>query len=199
MIWSVASARSNWRRSAWLRSTATCLNDWISSPARWRLATSWSAAAWLRRDELVEPRAAQRRLLELVGEHLAAPREARRHGEADADGIVDLVGDAGDEAAERGELLRLDQVLLGVAQLGERVLGVVLGGAQLLLGLALGDRVVAEHLDGARHVADLVARRGAVDRAVVAAVGDVAHRRHQPLQRPPDALRRRRSRPPPWR
>src|SRR5271166_1802364 len=103
MIWSVASARSNWRRSAWLRSTATCLKDWISSPARCKLATSWPAAAW--------------------------------HAETNSSSR-------------------------------ERVLGAVLGGTQLLLGLALGDRVVAEPLDGARHVADLVARGGAVDRTV---------------------------------
>ncbi len=44
-IWSVASLRLNCRRSACDRSTATCLNDWISSPARCRFATSCPAAS----------------------------------------------------------------------------------------------------------------------------------------------------------
>ena len=46
-ICSVASPSSNMRRSAWLRSTATCLNAWIRSAARLRLATSCFAASWL--------------------------------------------------------------------------------------------------------------------------------------------------------
>ncbi len=46
-ICSVDSARSNRRRSVWLLSTATCLNDWIRSAARLRLATSCLAASLL--------------------------------------------------------------------------------------------------------------------------------------------------------
>ncbi len=106
----------------------------------------------------VEPRAAQLPVLQLGREALAAARQARRDRHADADRIVDLVRDAGDQAAERGQLLGLDQALLGVAQLGQRLLGALLGGAQLLLGAPLGDGVLAEHLDRARHLADLVAR-----------------------------------------
>ena len=48
-IWSVDSLKLNWRRSAWDRSTATCLKDWINSPARCRFATScWAASRQVR-------------------------------------------------------------------------------------------------------------------------------------------------------
>ena len=121
MIWSVASLRLNCRRSACERSTATCLNDWISSPARCRLPTSCCAASRRAADEFLELRAPQRRAgshlgLELVG----AAGEARRHRQADADRIVDLMGDAGDQAAERGQPFGIDQVLLGGVQFQQR-------------------------------------------------------------------------------
>ncbi len=110
-----------------------------------------------RQHELLELRSPQRRLrLQVVLERGGAALEAGGHRQADADGIVHLVRDAGDEAAERGQPLRVDQVLLGRAQLGQRVLGLFLRRAQLVFRLLLGDRVFAEHLDGARHRADLV-------------------------------------------
>ena len=94
--------------------------------------------------------------------------EQRGGGERDAERRVDLVRDAGDELAERGELLRLDQVGLRLLQLGERRVGAVLGFAQRLLAAAdLGD----EDVGGARHVAELVA---AVE------VGDRPGARHSP-------------------
>ena len=157
------------RRSAWLRSTATCLNDWIRSAARLRLATSCLAASWLpaMNSSSLERRTAPSRTSS--ANCVAAPREARRHGQADADRIVDLVRDAGDQAAERGELLRLDQALLRVLQLAQRVLGMLLGSLELELGLPLGDGILAEHLDGAGHLADLVVR--------VDVVGPCAHSR----------------------
>ena len=169
MICSVDSLRSKERRSAWLRSTATCLKAWISSPARWRLATSWFGASRLPATNSVrrERRIAPRRDLAL--ELVAAARQARGDREADPDRVVDLVRDAGDEAAEGRELLGLDQARLRVAQLGERRFGAFLRGAQRGLGLALGDGVLAEDVDGARHLADLVAglegpRRGGRNR-----------------------------------
>ena len=64
---------------------------------------------------------------------------------------------AGDQAAERRQLLGGDQVLLGFAQVVERLFGALLRGAQLVLGLALGDGVLAKHRDRPRHLADLVA------------------------------------------
>ena len=39
------------------------------------------------------------------------------------------MGDAGDQAAERGELLGLDQAVLRVLQIAQRVFGALLGGA----------------------------------------------------------------------
>ncbi len=98
------------------------------------------------------------------------------------------MGDAGDEAAERRELFGLDQVLLRVSQLRQSLFGTFLGGPQIGLGPILGDRVLAKHLDGTRHVADFVAGRGAVGRPVVAAERNRAHCSHQALERLADAL-----------
>ena len=142
-------------------------------------------------DELVELGLAHRAVADLRGELVAAPREARRHGQADADRIVDLVGDARDQAAERGELLRLDQALLRLLQLAQRGLGILLGGLELDLGLPLGDGVLAEHLDRPRHLADLVAGVGVADGLAVVAGHDRVHGGHQRPQRTDDAARDR--------
>ena len=99
------------------------------------------------------------------------------------------MGDAGDQAAERGQPFGVDQVLLGGVQFEQRALGLLLRGAQLILGLALGDGVFAEHLDRARHRADLVAGHGALHLAIVIAGGDRMHRRHDLLQRQADLQR----------
>ena len=64
--------------------------------------------------------------------------------------------DAGDQAAERRQALRVDQVLLRGVQFKQRALGLFLGRAQFVLGVALGDGVFAEYLHRARHRADLV-------------------------------------------
>ena len=170
MIWSVASLSVNCRRSACERSTATCLKDWISSPARCRLATSCPAAS---REVRTNSSSCERRKpavgSQLGLEHLGPPREARGDRQADADRIVDFMGDAGDQAAERGQAFGVDQVLLRGVELEQRAFGLFLGGAQLVLGLALGDGVFAEHLDRARHGADLVAGARALHLAVVVA------------------------------
>ena len=109
-------------------------------------------------DEFLELRPAQLRVGFQFGlEHFGAAGETRRHRQADADRIVDLMGDAGDQAAERRQPFGVDQVLLGGVQFEQRALGLLLRGAQLVLGLALGDGVFAEHLHRARHRADLVA------------------------------------------
>ena len=47
--------------------------------------------------------------------------------------VLDLVGDAGGQLAERGELLGLDQPILRRAQIGERLFGGEPGLARLLL------------------------------------------------------------------
>src|SRR3954471_6338167 len=63
--------------------------------------------------EFFQLRAAQAAVALVLGlENLRAPGKARRNGEADADRIVDLVRDAGDEAAEGCEPFGIDQVLL---------------------------------------------------------------------------------------
>ena len=163
----LAAARTA-RRSAWLRSTATCLKAWIRSAARWRLATSCLAASWL---PAMNSSSRERRIgavADLGAKIVAAAREARRHRQADADRIVDLVRDAGDQAAERGELLGLDQAsAASPAARAARFSACSFEAAQLVLGLALGDGVLAEHLDRARHLADLVARLGAARRSAV--------------------------------
>ncbi len=97
--------------------------------------------------------------------------------------------DAGDQAAERGELLGRDQALLRLAQVLERALGALLRGAQFVLGLALGDGVLAEHFERARHVADLVARLGAADQVIVFLRDDRLHRIDDLLERQADAAR----------
>ena len=120
-------------------------------------------------DEFVELGAAQRLGLQFVFEDFGAAGKAGGHREADADRIVDLVGDAGDQAAKRGETFGVDQVLLRGVELEQRALGPFLRGAQFLFGLPLGDGVVAEHFDRARHRADLVLGLGALHLAVVIA------------------------------
>ena len=74
----------------------------ISSSASSRRASS-SGAALMHVGELVDQLARQRR--EIVDE---------------IERVLDLVGDAGGELAERGELLRLDQPVLRLAQVVER-------------------------------------------------------------------------------
>jgi hypothetical protein len=46
--------------------------------------------------------------------------------------VLDLVGDAGGQLAERGHLLRLDQPVLGAAQIGKCGLGGGTGAARFL-------------------------------------------------------------------
>ena len=76
------------------------------------------------------------------------------------------MGDAGDEAAERGQPLGVDQVLLRGVEFEQRCFGLFLGGAQFSFRLALGDGVLAKHVHGARHGADLVSGGGALNPAV---------------------------------
>src|SRR5262249_57781450 len=57
-------------------------------------------------EEFLEPRAPQRSRGDLLGEIIAAAREARRHREADADRIVDLLRAPGEPAAARAALAR---------------------------------------------------------------------------------------------
>ena len=141
-------------------------------------------------DEFLQLRPPQRRIRPQLGlEHLGAARKAGCHRQADADRVVDFMGDAGDQAAERRQPFGVDQVLLGGVELEQRALGLLLGGAQFVLGLALGDGVFTEHLDRARHRADLVPGAGALHLAAVIARGDGVHRRHDLLQRQPDAER----------
>ena len=45
------------------------------------------------------------------------------------------MGDARDQAAERGQPFGVDQILLGGVQFVQRVLGLFLGSAQLVFGL----------------------------------------------------------------
>ena len=66
-------------------------------------------------DELDQHGAAHRARGDLLGEVRAAVRERRGDRQADADRAVDFVGHAGDEAAERGEPLSLDEIALRFA------------------------------------------------------------------------------------
>src|SRR5450432_3692725 len=96
-------------------------------------------------NEFLELGTTDRTVADLFGELRASPREARRDREADADRIVDFMGDAGHQAAERGELLRFDQASLRILQLAQRVFGVLLGGLEVEVGLPLDDGIGAEY------------------------------------------------------
>ncbi len=139
-------------------------------------------------DEFVELGATDTAPSRIVGrEMVAAACKARRHRQADADRVVDLVRDAGDQAAERRQLLRFDQALLRFLQLPQRSFRAVLRCLQLHLGLAFGDGVLAEHLNGPRHFADFVARIDVARRTGVVAGHDGMHGVHQRAQWPHDA------------
>src|SRR5260370_32043013 len=85
-------------------------------------------------NEFLQLRAAQAAVaLELGLEDLAAPGKTRGNGQADADRVVDLMRAACDEAAQRCEPLGIDQILLRGVELEQRALGLLLGGAQLVL------------------------------------------------------------------
>ena len=141
-------------------------------------------------DEFLQLRAAQLAIGSQLGlEHFRAAREAGRDRQADADRVVHFMGDTGDQAAKRRQTFRVDQVLLGGVQFEQGALGLLLGIAQLVLGLALGDGVFAEYLHRARHRADLVRGIRALHAPVVIARGDRAHRRHDLMQGQPDAQR----------
>jgi hypothetical protein len=92
-----------------------------------------------------------------------------------------------DQAAERRQTLRVDQVLLGGVQFEQGALGLLLGRAQLVFGLALGDGVLAEDFHRARHRADFIIGAGALYVPVVIAGCDGLHRGHDLLQGKPDA------------
>ena len=134
-------------------------------------------------EELVEARAPQRARADLLGELVAPAGEARGHGQADADRVVHFVRDAGDESAERRKLLRGDEVLLRLAQVLERLLRAIFRGAQFVLGLALGNGVLAKHCHPARHFSDLVARLRSLNGLVVFLRYDGVHRGHDLLER----------------
>ena len=106
--------------------------------------------------------------------------------------VLDLVGDAGGELAERGELLGLHQAVLRGPQFLQRLRQ--FGGAlldflfeadrRLLLfrhELIEGDRIVAEYFDGARHFGDLIAATGG-NHDVAPAADDGAHAARQGRQ-----------------
>ena len=190
MIWSVASLRENCRRSACERSTATCLNDWISSPARCRLATSCCEAS---REDCTNSSSCERR--RPPSPLSWASKISVRRAKLDATvrlmpiGLLTSCATPATRPPSAASRLGVDQILLRGVELEQRALGLLLGRAQLVLGLALRDRVLAEHLDRARHGADLVACLGALHLAVEVAERDRAHRGHDLLQRQPDRQR----------
>ena len=108
---------------------ATCLNDWISSAARLRLATSCEDASRpvsrnsLRLDRLRLPCASSAAITAI----LRSSEEATR--QAGADRIVDLVRDTGHQPTECGEFFGFYQRVLGLAQILQRRLGGIPGAA----------------------------------------------------------------------
>src|SRR6516162_11196884 len=125
--------------------------------------------------EVLEPRPTQWAQTDLLGEIVASAGKAGGNRKADADRIVDLMRDAGDKTTERGELLGGDKILLRLARILKRFLGALFGGAQLVLGLAPGNGVLAKYGDRARHLANLVARLRSLDGRIVSLVH---HRMH---------------------
>ena len=91
-------------------------------------------------EKIVQARAAQIAALDLGGEVRGLALQRGSDRQADADGIVDLVRNAGHQSSERCELFRLDQRHLGFAQIAQRSLGGVARLAHLLLAaLAFAD------------------------------------------------------------
>ena len=91
-------------------------------------------------EEFVEAGAPEIAARDFGGEHRGLALQRRGHRQADADGIVDLVGDARHQPPERRELFRLDQRVLGLAQIAQRRFGGILGLAHLqFAALALAD------------------------------------------------------------
>ena len=96
--------------------------------------------------------------------------QRRGHRQADADGIVDLVGDAGHQPPERCELFRLDQRMLGLAQIAQRRFGGILGLAHLqFAALALAD--IERDGDDALDLAVGVEQRQLVDQPLPQVAG----------------------------
>ena len=81
--------------------------------------------------------------------------------------VLDLVGDAGSQLAERRHLFSLNQIGLGRLQVVQRRLGGIARGADLRLGsLSFAfepvplDQAVAQHAERSRHRPDLIDARG---------------------------------------
>ena len=66
-------------------------------------------------EEIVEDRSPQIAALDLGGELRGLALQRRCHREADADRVVDLVRDAGDQTSQGRELLGLDERVLGLS------------------------------------------------------------------------------------
>ncbi|MGC4090170.1 MAG: hypothetical protein QM756_20280 [Polyangiaceae bacterium] len=133
-----------------------------------------SAAAWRISVELVEiefDRTAHRThdAAELVERGVVVPRQA---------------GESRWQIGQARAQVRLRQIVQLAADLGHRLLAILIAGF-------LGDRGVAEHQDGARHIAQFVhaIRIGHGD--VVAASGQVGHRLGQVRDRTGDELGQR--------
>ena len=91
-------------------------------------------------EKFIEARSPEIAARHFGGEHRRLAFQRRGHRQADADGIVDLMGDARHQPPERRELFGLDQRVLGLAQIAQRRFGGILGLAHLLLAaLALAD------------------------------------------------------------
>ena len=99
------------------------------------------------------------------------------------------MGDAGDQATERRQLLGGNETLLRLAQIAERLFRALLRGAQLGLGLVLGNRILAKHRHRPCHFPDFIVRLGALNGLVVFFRDDGVHSGHDFPKRPDDAAR----------
>src|SRR5262249_20091095 len=176
-IGSVDSRRSNGRRSAWLRSTATCLNDCTNSPARWRLATSWLAASRppSRNSSSRERRSGPAPTSFANSSHLRAKLDATvRLMPMGLFTSCATPATRPPSAASFSAAMRL----CCASQVVERLLRAILGRAQLVLRLALGNGIFAKDRDRARHLADFIAGMRSLNGLVVLLGDDGVHRGH---------------------
>ncbi|EGY01415.1 hypothetical protein AZA_66964 [Nitrospirillum viridazoti Y2] len=102
--------------------------------------------------EIHQRRPARRTIGEIIAEFPQAVGQEGGGGIADAHRRVQLVRHPGHQFAQRGQLFRLHQALLGVAQFLQRPRGFGMGPRRfLLMAVAFGDVVVDGHPAQSRH------------------------------------------------
>ena len=179
---SVDSRRSNVRRSAWLRSTATCLKDWIRSAARLRFATSCLAASWL---PAMNSSSLERRIFPL---RTSAEKLSQRRAKLDATvrlmpiGLLTSCATPATKPPSAASFSASIRLCCVSCRSRSARSARSFDACSSDLGLAFSDGVLAEHLNGTRHFSNFVARIHVARRAGVVPSHDGMHGVHQRAQ-----------------